>query len=368
MKNRPKIKFKKEENIEFFKTLQKRVDNYFTVNHISRKGNLNAYIKAGILLTVYLTGIGSIYFSTSILQLYLSYIFIGSVSIFLALNVAHDAAHQTFTKSKKINNFFLYTFDLLGANGYLWKLKHVYSHHPHVNIPNMDGDIKQSNLVRIFPNAPFLKLHKYQYLYMPVLYLFYTLIWLLFRDFKDFFYTDISGKPNIKHHWTQYVRLFLGKTFYISNLLILPTLLLPFSFGEVLLGFVLMNFAASATVAMALISAHVGEHSVYPEPDENGLMPNSYIIHQIITTTDFATKNPIITHLFGGFNHHVVHHLFPNICHIHYPSLTKIVKITCEEFNVPYNLNPTLLDAIISHLRFLKIRSQQGLAVEYIDM
>ena len=363
-----KIKFKKDKQPEFFKTLQKRVNNYFSTNNISKKGNNKAYIKAGILLILYISGIMSIYVSTSTFQLYTSYLLIGSLSIFVALNIAHDAAHSTFSKSKKVNEIFLYTFDLLGANGYLWQLKHVHSHHPHVNIPNMDGDIKQSNLVRVFPNAPFLNFHKYQFLYMPFLYLFYTLIWLLVRDFKDFFNTDISGKPDIKHHWTQYVRLFLGKTIYISNLLILPTLLLPFSFGQVLLGFVLMNFTASATVAMALISAHIGEHSVYPAPDKDGLMPNSYIIHQIITTTDFATKSAVITHLFGGFNHHVVHHLFPNICHIHYPELTKIVKQTCEEFDVPYNLNPTLLDAILSHFRFLKIRSEQGLAVEYIDM
>lgn len=362
------IKFQKDTQPEFFKTLQTRINRYFKTNNIAKTGNTKAYVKAVILLTCYIGGIVSIYFSASYFQLYFSYIVIGSLSIFVALNIAHDAAHNTFSKHRKVNEILLYTFDLLGANGYMWRLKHVYSHHPHVNIPNMDGDIKQSNLVRIFPNAPFLRLHQYQYLYMPFLYLLYTLVWLLFRDFRDFFNTDISGKPNIKHHWTQFLRLFLGKSFYISNLLILPTLLLPFSFSEVLLGFVLMNFTASMTVAMALISAHVGEESVYPQPDENGLMPSSWVLHQIATTTDFATKSPIITHLFGGFNHHVVHHLFPNICHIHYPELTKIVKTTCAEFGIKYNLNPRLIDAIVSHLRFLKMRSDKGLAVEYIEM
>ncbi len=362
------IKFQKEENPLFFKTLQSRIDDYFKTNQIAKTGNRAAYTKAILLVASYLACYTSILFSVSLFQLYLSYALMGSHTIFVALNIAHDAAHNTFSKHKSVNDFLLFTFDFLGANGYLWRLKHVHSHHPHVNIPDMDGDIKQSNLVRIFPNAPFLNFHHYQYLYMPVLYLFYTLNWLLFRDFRDFFNTDISGKPHLQHHWKAYVRLFLGKIYYVSVLIILPSWWLPFSVGQVLLGFVLLHFAASMTVAMALVSAHVGEYSVYPAPDKNGMMPHSWAMHQIATTTDFAIHSPVVTHLFGGFNHHVVHHLFPNICHIHYPKLTKILRATCQEFEVTYNLNPTLADAIGSHLRFLKMRSQQGLAVEYIEM
>jgi len=168
-----------------------------------------------------------------------------------AIALLVDAAHSTFSDKKWVNNLLLYSFDFLGASGYMWKMKHVHSHHPHVNIPNMDGDIKQSNLVRIFPNAPFLKFHKYQYLYMPFLYAFYTLIWLCFRDFKDYFQTDISGKPQVHHPWQEYVKLFSGKLFFFGRMLLLPYLLMPFSFGQIFLGFVIFHFSASYTVALA---------------------------------------------------------------------------------------------------------------------
>ena len=98
---------------------------------------------------------------------------IGVLTIFVALNIGHDAAHGAFSCNKKINHILTYVFDLLGASGYLWKLKHVHSHHPHVNIPGMDGDIKQSQLIRIFPKSTFLWFHRYQYIYMPLLYFFY---------------------------------------------------------------------------------------------------------------------------------------------------------------------------------------------------
>lgn len=363
------LKFKHDEgDILFLKTLRGRVNQYFKENKIEKTANGFAKAKAVILVTIYLLAFFAIFFTQTISQLYFCYAISGVLTIFVALNIAHDAAHSTFSKHKNINNFLLYTFDFLGASGYMWRLKHVHSHHPHVNIPNMDGDIKQSNLVRIFPNSPFFSFHRYQYLYMPFLYLFYTLIWLMFRDFKDFLQTDISGKPSIKHPEMEYVKLLLGKIIFIGRLIILPALLLPFSFSQLLLGFVIFHFCASYTVAMALISAHIGEHSVYPEPNQNGEMSQSWVRHQIVTTCDFATHNKVITNLFGGFNHHVVHHLFPNICHIHYPKLTKILVETCDEFGMPYYSNRTLFDAVKSHLRFLKIRSVREEKVPYLEI
>ncbi|MDG1434547.1 MAG: fatty acid desaturase [Saprospiraceae bacterium] len=181
------------------KTLRSRVNQYFRKNKIKKTANGFAKMKAIFLIIAYLLAFISIFFSQTILQLYFCYSISGVLTIFVALNIAHDAAHSTFSKHKSINNFLLYTFDFLGASGYIWRLKHVHSHHPHVNIPNMDGDIKQSNLVRISPSSPFFSFHRYQYLNMPFLYLFYTLIWLMFRDFKDFLQTDISGKPSVKH-------------------------------------------------------------------------------------------------------------------------------------------------------------------------
>ena len=363
-----KIQFKiDEQDHQFLRTLRQRVNQYFKDHNIKKTGNAFSQMKAAFLLLVYVFIFVAIFFSTNLWQVYLWYGLLGIVTIFVALNIAHDAAHSTFSNQAWVNQLFLYTFDFLGASGYMWKMKHVHSHHPHVNIPNMDGDIKQSNLVRIFPNAPFLKFHKYQYLYMPFLYAFYTLIWLCFRDFKDYFQTEISGKPKIQHPWQEYLKLFLGKFFFFGRMLLLPYLLLPFSFGQIFLGFVIFHICASYTVALALISAHVGEHSVYPEPDKNGDMQQSWVRHQIITTSDFATNNKIITHLFGAFNHHVIHHVFPNICHIHYPKLTRILIQTCKEFNMPYLCTPTLLGAVQSHLNFLKIRSQEKKLVPYLE-
>jgi hypothetical protein len=38
----------------------------------------------------------------------------------------------------------------------------------------------------------------------------------------------------------------------------------------------------------------------------------------------------------------VVHHLFPNVCHTHYPAIAPIVLATCAEFGVPYKVYPSV--------------------------
>lgn len=361
------LKFQKEDTA-FTKELFLRVNQYFLNNKLAKTGNKILFWKSGLLLSIYIAVYLLLFISPNAIFLYSAYATLGVLTVFIALNIGHDAAHHSFSANKKYNNLLLYCFDFLGASGYMWRLKHVYSHHPHVNVPDMDGDIKQSNLVRIFPNAPHLPFHRFQHFYMPVLYLFYTLHWLLFRDFKDFLNPQISGKPKHQHEKKEYLKLIIGKLLYLTRMIFLPYFLLAFSFGEIFFGFLLFHFAASSTVALALVSAHIGEDSEYPSPDKEGNMPSSWIRHQIVTTCDFATDNQLLTHLFGGFNHHVVHHLFPNICHIHYPELTKILIKTCNDFNIPYKSNPTLIRAVYSHLKFLKIRSLNGEKVEYLEM
>ena|SRR5690349_16112697 len=50
----------------------------------------------------------------------------------------------------------------------------------------------------------------------------------------------------------------------------------------------------------------------------------------------------------------IEHHLFPHICHVHYPRIAAIVEATCAEFNVRYTVHAGLFSAIASHWRWLR--------------
>jgi len=92
-----------------------------------------------------------------------------------------------------------------------------------------------------------------------------------------------------------------------------------------------------------------------PTPSFGGNMKNTWAIHQLFTTSNFSTNNKLMNWFSGGLNFQVEHHLFPRISHIHYKKISKIVKGTALEFNLPYNEYKTTRDAIKSHFNFLKL-------------
>ena len=82
-------------------------------------------------------------------------------------------------------------------------------------------------------------------------------------------------------------------------------------------------------------------------------MENDWAVHQLYTTADFAPKSRLFSWYVGGLNFQVEHHLFPNICHVHYKKIAKIVEETAKEFNFPYHTQPTFVSALWSHSKML---------------
>ena len=78
------------------------------------------------------------------------------------------------------------------------------------------------------------------------------------------------------------------------------------------------------------------------------------MVHQMETTSNFAQSNRLLSWYVGGLNYQVEHHLFPKVCSVHYPALSRIVREVAEKHNVPYHHHETLLEAIRSHFRMLK--------------
>ena len=75
---------------------------------------------------------------------------------------------------------------------------------------------------------------------------------------------------------------------------------------------------------------------------------------QVRHSGNFMESYPLFTRYMGGINYQIEHHLFPNICHVHYRALSKIVKKTAEEFNMPYHSKLSFIGALRLHGRFLK--------------
>ncbi|MEZ4775642.1 MAG: acyl-CoA desaturase [Bacteroidia bacterium] len=356
------VVFQKKEDL-FYKALNQRVRAYFHSRNISTYANVRFWVKGIILITVYMIAYLMVIFSGEKTGWMLfGYMVMGALAILIGLNLGHDAAHSAISRRNKVNKTIRLLFDLMGANSFMWRNRHVFAHHPYPNISDQDSDIRQVGFVRIFPNDIVKAVHRYQHIYMPFVYLFYTIHWLYRRDFIDFFSENIGAFRRGQFPRREFAKMLIFKVFYLFYILVIPMVMVAQPWWMIMLGWLLMNFSASAVVAIALVSAHVGEDAVFPLPDENGEISATWAEHQVITTSDFATQNAAVNFLFGGFNHHVVHHLFPRICHIHYPELTPLVKQTAEEFGLIYLCEPRLGKAILSHWKLLKDRGPDAWA------
>jgi linoleoyl-CoA desaturase len=100
--------------------------------------------------------------------------------------------------------------------------------------------------------------------------------------------------------------------------------------------------------------AHTVEETSHPLPNENGIIENDWAIHQLNTTVNFSRNNKLLSWYVGGLNFQVEHHLFPRICHVHYPEIAPIVKQTAEEFGIPYLEQQYFSKALKSHFAALE--------------
>src|SRR5204862_4433608 len=77
---------------------------------------------------------------------------------------------------------------------------------------------------------------------------------------------------------------------------------------------------------------HLPSEAVYIRTEQKEL---DYLLAQTATTVNFRTG--VVGRLFcSGLEYQIEHHLFPNICHFHYPAVSLLVKNFCEQEGLPY--------------------------------
>ncbi len=272
----------------------------------------------------------------------------------VGFSVSHDALHGAYSATPRINRIIGYSFDLLGANGYMWKITHNVIHHTYTNIPGLDEDLTVSPLIRLSPEAPLKRFHRYQHLFAFLAYSLSTLNWLFFKDFQCFAMRDIGPYKNKVHPRIEIFHLVWTKLAAVGWMIVLPLVVLDVTWWQFLIGFTTAHLTAGVILGVIFQLAHVVEGPEYLLPDEKGMMENTWIIHEMLTTANFAPRNRLLSWYIGGLNYQIEHHLFPQVCSVHYPSISATVREVAERYGVPYNCHPTLSAAVKSHYRMLK--------------
>lgn len=279
---------------------------------------------------------------------------LGLFTAFIGLNISHDAVHGSLSKSKTINKILGYSFNLIGANSYIWNVTHNIVHHTYTNIEGHDEDIMQIPLLRMCPHQKLRKVHRHQYWYAFFFYSLASLSWVFIKDYVKFFKKEIGNYDNKNHPRLQYFILFFSKAIYYTLFIVVPFVFIKALWWQILLGFLLMHFVQGLTMAIIFMLAHVVEETDFPLPNDTGNIKNTWAVHQLYTTANFGRNNALLSFFCGGLNFQIEHHLYPRICHVHYKQVSEIVKETAEKFNLRYNDNPSFRGAIRSHVRLLK--------------
>ncbi|MBL7807407.1 MAG: acyl-CoA desaturase [Saprospiraceae bacterium] len=353
------IKFRiKNQDDAFFQELREEVGKYIKTQPNGPYGNGIILIKAALFLSLFWGAYGCILFAGlpnwANIACYAS---MGISGLFIAFNIAHDAAHGTLTRAPGWNKVIYYlTFNPLGTDAYLWGMRHNQSHHLFPNVDGVDVDIDSNYLVRLSPNRPLLPHHRWQYLYAPLLYGLFTLQWVLIKDWHYLFRKNLANLRNIQHPAMEIAGVVLAKIFHFTYLILLPVWL-GIPIGVVLLGYLMYHVVMSYFFLFTNIMNHHSEEAAFPRRDAEGYLPGSWAQHQIHTCLDFHPTSSGWSFFFGGFNAHAAHHLFPNICHVHYPVISTFIKRLATKHKVQYRQSEWW-SSLKSHFRHMKSLGQ----------
>ncbi len=354
--NQRALRFVNRGDKDFVTTLRERVDGYFKTKKIPTTANglmifktiFHLVCEFGLFAAILL---GDFSYETKYILWSIMGLFVATV----AVNIGHDAIHGAYSKKKWVNQLLSLSFDINGASSYMWHWMHNTAHHTYTNVSDYDGDLELLPIIRLSPNQKIKWIHKYQHIFTFFFYGFATLFWVFFKDYKKFFENKVGNYSGRKHTTWAMIRLFLFKFIYYGIFIALP-LMTAYQghVGEFIISFLLMHFFAGFALGIIFMLAHIVETTHFPVPSQEGSLENSWSVHQLYTTSDFARKSRFAGFLTGGLNMQVEHHLFPNICSIHYRELAPIIKKTAHDFGVPYLEEPTFWSALGSHVRFLR--------------
>lgn len=359
------IKFVAKDKSQFTATLRKNVDNYFKENKISNKGNGHMLFKVIALLTMYLLPfVIMLVYGINGWPALLLWAIMGVGMSGIGMGVMHDSAHGSLSKKAWLNKLVSHSMYLIGGNTFNWKLQHNVLHHTFTNIDGHDEDIEPKGSMRFSMLTPRKKIHRFQFIYA---YFLYSLM-SFSRLFNEFIQLNNFNKSGLTRAQGSTPKkemgiLIVGKILYISVFVGLPYVFCGSHFWNVFLGFMIMHVIAGLFMSVVFQMAHVVEGVDQPVPNEESVIENEWMIHQMETTADFGKKSVLLGWIIGGLNYQVEHHLFPNVCHVHYKNIAPIVESTAKEFGVPYKEYSTFFSAIASHTRLLKALGREDAVV-----
>ena len=345
-----------DKDAAFHHDLRRAVDLYFRISGRRRYDLPQMYLKVAIiLLWTVASYVGTVFYAQNWWQVLIGIVSLAFASAAIGFNLQHDGGHRAASRHPWVNRWLARTLDLVGGSSYLWNYKHNSLHHTYANIMDHDDDIDVGIFGRFSPHQKHLFFHRLQHFYMWFLYGFLALKWQLLDDFMTVRRGTIGSHRIPRPKGTDLAIFILGKALFYSLALGIPILVHLEHWWIPILGYIGVALIQGFIISTVFQLAHVVEDAEFPEaveaPDR---MDRHWAAHQVLTTVDFAPRSRLLSWYVGGLNYQVEHHLFPRLCHVHYPRISRLVSRVCERHGLPHHVQPTLRGALASHFRLLR--------------
>lgn len=253
--------------------------------------------------------------------------------------LSHEAGHrQMFNRSWKHDLIGLIGGNLCIGMSYAWWLDKHNSHHSHPNQVDMDPDIEipfleftgKEDLAHIGKFRQFLVKHQ-AFIFLPALMtvsigLQYNSVMFLLRNKTKFYGFEWAA---MIAHFT----LYFAAIFYSMNI------------WQAII-FIALN---QAVAGFYLGSIFAPNHKGMPVLDKDSQVG---FLHRQVLTSRNIYGNPVVDFIYGGLNYQIEHHLFPSMPRNKLKEARRMVKLFCEEREIPYHETNVLqsFKEILQHL------------------
>jgi linoleoyl-CoA desaturase len=271
----------------------------------------------------------------------------------VGFNVMHDGGHGSYSRHRWLNKVASLSLNVVGGCSYFWHFKHNIAHHSFTNVTGSDDDFNVGPAGRLSPRDAHRPFHRFQHIYIWALYALLAIEWQTTGDFRTMLKPGVADTAYARPRGWEQVYFWVGKALFYTLAFVIP--LLHHGVLTVVGVYLYTGVVLGLTLATVFQLAHCVQEAAFPAPiSDTRKMASDWFTHQVETTVDFGRGNRVLTWYVGGLNFQIEHHLFPKVCHLHYPAISPLVEAACRDHGVRHSSHPRMIDALRSHVRFLK--------------
>jgi linoleoyl-CoA desaturase len=338
----------------FRQDVEARVAAYFDATGLDRRGGARMALKtATILLWLASSYLALVFLASTWWQAGLLATSVALAMAGVGFCVMHDGNHGAYSSHRWVNKAAALSLNLLGGCAYFWHFKHNIAHHTFPNVTGSDDDFNVGPAGRLSPRDRHRPFHRFQHIYIWGLYALLAIEWQTTGDFRTMWKPGVADTAYARPRGWEQVYFWIGKASFYVLAFVVP--LQRHGVGAVVGTYLFTGAVLGLTLATVFQLAHCVQEADFPDPVAGTRrIDNDWHTHQVETTVDFARDDRLLTWYLGGLNFQIEHHLFPKICHLHYPAISPIVEAACRAHGVRYVSHARMRDALRSHLRFLR--------------